>query len=127
MKKLVVFALAVWGAYWYAAHRLNLSDTMNYAKKNAVKPWASTVVYSVGLLYYQRGDYAKSQETFNSLLTDYPTGQYTARALLRLSEVSEVNHDYPVAKETLDRFLGDFPDHPDRMLAIKRRELLYNK
>lgn len=127
MKKLVILAAVGWGLWYYASHKFNFADTLTYAKKNADKPWASAVTYSVGMVYYQRTDYPKAQEVFTTLLTDYPTGQYTARALLRLSEVAEENRDYAVEKETLDRFLAEYPDHPDRMIATKRRELLYNK
>lgn len=127
MKKLVLFALVVGGVWWYASHKFKFDDTLVYAKKHADKPWASAVTYSVGLVYYQRDDYQKSQQVFNSLLTDFPTGQYTASALLRLSEVADQNHDYSTEKEVLDRFLNEYPEHPDRMIATKRRELLYNK
>jgi len=127
MRKLVLFALVVGGIWWYASHKFNFGDTLAYAKKNAQKPWASTVTYSVGMVYYQRADYAKSQQVFTSLLTDFPTGQYTASALLRLSEVADDNRDYQTEKETLDRFLAEYPDHPDRQIATKRRELLYNR
>ncbi len=127
MKKLFFFALIVGGTWWYASHKFNFDDTLSYAKKNKEKPWASSVAYSVGMVYYQRDDYAKAQEVFTTLLTEYPTGQYTARALLRLSEAADGSRDYRTEKETLDRFLAEFPDHPGRMLAIKRQELLYNK
>lgn len=127
MKKLVILALAIGGIYWYATHKFDFNDTLVYAKKNPGKAWAPGVAYGVGMVYYQRMEYPKAQEVFTSALTDFPTGQYTARTLLRLSEVAEENRDWGTAKETLDRFLAEYPDHPDRMVATKRRELLYNK
>ena len=127
MKKIMFFALILGGFWWYATHKFNFTDTMAYAKKHPEATWAPAVEYSIGLVYYQRADYPKAQETFTQLLTDFPTGQYTARGLMRLSEVADENRDYTTEKETLDRFLTDFPDHPDRNLAQKRRELLYNK
>lgn len=127
MKKLIFFALIVGGVWWYATHKFNFADTMTYAQKHPQASWAPAVEYSIGMVYYQRADYPKAQETFTQLLTDFPTGQYEARGLLRLSEVAEENRDWQTAKETLDHFLADFPDHPDRNVAIKRRELLYNK
>ena len=41
--------------------------------------------------------------------------------------MAEENRDYPTAKESLSRFLEDFPDSPDRAIAEKRKEFLYNK
>ena len=127
MKKIYFFVLLIGGLWWYATHRFNFSDAMAYAKKNPTASWAPGVEYSIGLVYYQRADYPKAQEAFTQLLTDFPTGQYQARGLLRLSEVAEDNRDYETAKETLDHFLADFPDHPERAMAQKRRELLYSK
>lgn len=127
MRKLLFLVLLVGGVWWYATHRFNFSDAMDYAKKHPQSSLSPRIEYSVGMVYYQRADYPKAQEAFAQLLTDFPTGQYAARALLRLSEVAEENRDYATEKDVLDRFLSDFPDHPDRMIAQKRRELLYNK
>jgi outer membrane protein assembly factor BamD (BamD/ComL family) len=127
MKKVYLLLLIVGGVWWYAAHRFNFSDIMEYAKKNHGASWAPAVEYSVGMVYYQRADYPKAQETFTQLLTEYPTGQYEARALLRLSDAAEENRDWPTAKQTIDQFLTEFPDHPSRQLAEKRKELLFNK
>ena len=127
MKKLFFLLLVIGGAWWYATRRFNFSDAMTYAQKHPQASWAPAVEYSVGMVYYQRADYPKAQETFAQLLTDFPTGQYEARGLLRLSEAAEENRDWATAKETLDHFLADFPDHPERGIAQQRRELLYNK
>jgi outer membrane protein assembly factor BamD (BamD/ComL family) len=127
MRNFLIFVALVVGAGWYASQRFNFSDAMAYAQKHPEKSWSPAVEYSVAMVYYQRADYQKSQEAFTQLLTDFPTGQYEARALLRLSEVAEQNRDWPTAKETLDHFLADFPDHPDRQLAERRKEMLYNK
>lgn len=127
MKKLIFFALVVGGFWWYATHKFNFADTMAYAQKHPSSSWAPAVEYSIGMVYYQRDDFPKAQETFTQLLTDFPTGQYAARGMLRLSEAAEENRDYATEKEILDRFLEEYPDHPDKNIAIKRRELLYNK
>ena len=127
MKKLYLFILAAGGVWWYASHRFNFSDALTYAQTHAGASWAPAVEYSVGMVYYQRADFHKAQETFTQLLTDFPTGQYEGRALLRLSEAAEENRDYPAAKETLARYLEEFPDGPDRTMAERRKELLYNK
>ena len=127
MRKLLFLALLVGGVWWYASRHFNFHDTLTYAKSHPDAAWAQPVVYSVGLVYYQRADYPKAQEAFTQLLTDYPTGQYTAHALLHLAEVAVENRDYATAKQSLDQFLQDFPDDPDRNIAEKQREMLYNK
>jgi TolA-binding protein len=127
MKKFYLFVAVVGGIWWYASHRFNFSDTMTYAQKHPQASWAPQVEYSVGLVYYQRADYPKAQEVFTQLLTDFPTGQYSAKALLRLSEVAEENRDYQTAKESVARYIDEYPDGPDRQIAERRKELLYNK
>jgi outer membrane protein assembly factor BamD (BamD/ComL family) len=126
MKK-IYFFLLVLGGLWYAAHRCNFADVMAYSHKHADAVWAPKVEFAVGMVYYQRDDHPRAQEAFTQLLTDYPTGQYTARVLLRMSEMADDDRDWPGEKEYLDRFLTDFPEDPNRMIAVKRRELLYNK
>lgn len=127
MKKVIVIGLIVGGAWWYATKKFKFDDTLAYAKAHPEAKWAPAVEYSVGMVYYQRTDYPKAQAAFAQLLTDFPTSQYTAHALLRLSEAAEENRDWDAAKQSLDQFLNDFPDDPDRNIAQKRRELLYNK
>lgn len=127
MKKLVFFALLIGGVWWYATHKFDFHDTLVYAKKNGGTSWAPGVDYSVGLVYYQRTDYPHAKEAFTQLLTDYPTSQYTAHALLRLADTDESLQDWQGAKEAYDRYLQDFPNEPDVNIAQKRREYLYNK
>jgi TolA-binding protein len=127
MKKFYFFVVIVSAVYWYASRRFNFSDAMTYAQKHPSASWAPAVEYSVGMVYYQRGDYPKAQETFTQLLTDFPTGQYEARGLLRLSEAAEENRDWQTSKDAVTRYLEEFPDGPDRQIAQKRKELLYNR
>ena len=127
MNKIYLLILSVWGVWWYASHKFNFGDTLEYAKKNHGASWAPSVEYSVGMVYYQRADYPKAQEAFTQLLTEYPTGQYEERTLLRLSETAEKNLDFDTAKQTIEQFLTEFPDSPDRYMAERRKELLLNK
>ncbi len=124
MKKLMfVFAL-LYGTYWYASNRFNFSDTLVYAKKNQYASWSQGTYYYVGLVYYQRAEYAKSQEAFTQLVTDFSTGPYLAKGLVRLSQVAEENRDWPVARQSLERFIEEFPDHKDKPSAIQRLDLI---
>jgi TolA-binding protein len=127
MKKFYAFAVVVAVLWWYATTRFNFEDAFKYAHAHPAASWAPGVEYSIGLVYYQRADFPKSQQAFTQLLTDFPTGQYEARGLLRLSEAAEENRDWQTSKDALSKYLEDFPDGPDRPIVEKRKELLYNK
>ena len=127
MKKMIFVALVVTGVWWYAGNRFDFKDTLLVAKKHPSASWAPGAVYSVGLVYYQRGDYELSKQAFNQLLSDYPTGQYAPKALLRLSEVAENTRDYELARVSLKRFVEEYPRHSGQQIAQKRLELLMNR
>lgn len=127
MKGLMLIAVLVGGGCWYAAKRISFRDTLAYTHKNAGKPWADRANYSIGLIYFQRRDFDKSQEAFTQLLSDQPTTQFKARALLRLSEVAENRRDFETARQSLRAFLEEFPGHSGRQIAEKRLELLQNR
>ncbi len=124
MKKWLVVFAAFYGIYWYASNKFNFADTLVYAKKNPQASWAPAAAYYVGLVYYQRSEYAKSQEAFNQLLTDYSTGPYTSRGLLRMAAAAEENRDYEVARQSLQRFIEEFPDDKDRSVAEHKLEMI---
>lgn len=124
MKKWIVVFAVFYGVYWYASNRFDFADTLVYAKKNPQASWAPAADYYVGLVYMQRAEYGKSQEAFTQLLTDYSTGPYTDRGLLRLSQVAMENRDYETARQSLTRFLEEFPQHKERNIAEKRLEYI---
>lgn len=124
MKKLIFIVAVLYGTYWYASTRFNFADTLVYAKKNRQASWAPAADYYIGLVYYQRAEYPKAQEAFTQLLTDFSTGPYTAKGLIRLASAAEENRDYEVARQSLQRFIEEFPDHKDKGVAEKRLELI---
>lgn len=127
MRKMIVMALICGGLWWYASRYFDFRDTLLVAQKYKSASWAPGAVYSVGLVYYQRGDYEMSRQAFTQLLTDYPTGQYAPRALLRMSEMAESTRDYESARQALKRFVAEFPQHAGMQIAEKRLELLQNR
>lgn len=124
MKKWIFAVAVLYGTYWYASRHFNFADTLVYAKKHPQASWAPAADYYVGMVYYQRADYPKAQEAFTQLLTDYSTGPYTARGLQRLAVVAQENRDYELARQSLQRFVDEFPDHRDRQNAEKRLEVI---
>lgn len=124
MKKLIFAFAVLYGTYWYASNRFNFADTLVYAKKNQYASWSQSTYYYVGLVYYQRTEYAKSQDAFNQLVTDFSTGPYVAKGLIYLARTAEENRDWPVARQSLERFIEEFPDHKDKPAAIHRLDII---
>jgi TolA-binding protein len=124
LKKLIFIVAVLYGTYWYASRRFNFADTLVYAKKNPQASWAPAADYYVGLVYYQRAEYPKAQEAFTQLVTDYSTGPYTAKGLLRLSSAAEENRDWAVARQSLERFIEEFPDDKNKAAAEQRLEII---
>ena len=127
MKKFYLFLLVAFGVWWYATHRFNFADTMVYAKNHPKAWWAPAAEYYVGLVYYQRDDFQQSEDAFNQLLTDFPGSAYEGRGLLRLSEAAEGNRDFQTAKDSVAKYIEEYPDGADRGLAERRKEYLLNK
>ena len=124
MNKFLICVGLLYGSYWYAKTHIKLDDALKHVKKNPQASWAPAADYYVGVIYTQRGEYVKAQEAFTQLLTDYSTGPYTSRGLMRLSQVAMENRDWPVARQSLDRFIEEFPDHKERNIAEKRLEYI---
>lgn len=127
MRTWLVVAALLYGGYWYARRHYDFQTALEYAKKNPSPRLAPAIDYYVGLAYYQRAEFEKSQAAFTQLLADYPTGYYADKALLRLSEVAVENKDIETARAALTRFKTEFPQHPQRHIAEKRLEMLYNR
>ncbi len=124
MKKIIFVLLLLYGGYYYASRRYEFHDTLAFAKRHPQAKWAPAVDYYVGLIYYQRSDYAGAQEAFTQLLTDHPTATYAPKALLRLGDAAENNHDWETAKSALGRYVEEYPDGKEIELARKRLEIL---
>lgn len=124
MRKLVVAAAVFYGVYWYASNKFSFENTLAYARKNPQASWSAAAEYYVGMVYYQRADYPKAQETFEQMLVVHSTGPYSARALLRLASAAEENRNYQVARDSLQRFLDEFPNEKNRSVAEQKLEVI---
>ncbi|MBI3553990.1 MAG: tetratricopeptide repeat protein [Elusimicrobia bacterium] len=122
--KYLLILLGLYGAYWYVAQHYEFHDTLVYAKKHPQASWSQPTEYYIGLAYYQRADYQKSQEAFSQLLTDFPTGQYEAPGLMHLEDSAEYNHDWETARTAAKQYLDDFPNGKDIEIMRKRMEML---
>lgn len=124
MKKYLLAVALLYGVCHYGAKYLKFDDTLKYAKQNKASDWAQPTDYYVGVIYYQRSEYPKAQEAFTQLLTDFPTGQYAARGLIMLSDAAQYNRDYETAKASLVRYIEEFPEGQDIVIAKKNLELI---
>jgi len=113
--------------WWYATTRFNFADAFKYAHEHPAASWAPGVEYAVGMAYYQRDDYPKAQETFAQLLTDFPTGQYEAHALLRLSESAEANRDWQTSKDALNKYQNNATLTKSVRQAVNRAKTALSK
>lgn len=124
MKKLIFVFAVLYGTYWYASNHFNFSDTLVFARKHPQASWAPAVDYYVGIVYYQRSEYPEAQAAFTQLLTDYSTGPYTAKGLMLLASTAEERRDYEVARQSLQRFIEEFPDHKEKRIVEQRLEYI---
>lgn len=124
MKKLVALAVLIWAVWWYASRHLALDSIMEYAHKHREASWSPGLVYTIATAYYGREDYGRAQKAFTQLIEDDPKGTHTGRAMLRLADSQRETRDYTGARETLNRFLEEFPDDSDRVMAQRRRDEL---
>jgi len=124
MKKWMIVAAVVYGSYWYVSNRFNFDDGLAYAHTHQYASWAPAVDYYIGVVYYQRTQPAKAQAALTQLVTDHSTGPYTAKGLQLLAAAAQENKDMEVARQTLQRFIEEFPDHKDRGVAEKRLDII---
>lgn len=124
MKKFLIAVAVLYGGCWYGSKHLGLQETLAYAKKNPQGKYSQAADYYVGLAYYQKADYPKAQEAFTQLLTDYATGPYIARGLLYQAYTAQENRDWPVARQSLERFIEEFPDHKNKSIAEKQLDVI---
>ena len=124
MKKFLIVVAVLYGAGWYASRYMGYQEALAWAKKHPQSEWAPAADYYVGLAYYQKAEYPKSQEAFTQLLTDYATGPYVAKGLLRQASAAEENRDWPVARQSLERFIEEFPDHKDKRAAEQKLDMI---
>ena len=124
MKNLFWILLACYGLYYYASKHFEFDDTLKYAKTNKQSTMSAPIDYYVGMVYYQRTEYAKARDAFNQLLEDHPTDQRVPRALVMLDDSAEYLHDWDTAKVSLQRYVDEYPSGKDIELVKKRLELV---
>lgn len=128
MRGYVIAAFLLIGGCQYVSRHYKLEDTLAWAKKNPGSPHAPKINYYVGMIYYGRADYPGAQTAFMQLLQDHATSQYVGKALVRLEDAAEGNHDFDAARMAVDRYLElhdeQFPTDKNLELMRQRSEQL---
>ena len=124
MNKFLICVGLLYGSYWYVQTHVKFDDALVYVKKNPQASWAPAADYYVGVIYQERGQYDKAQKAFTQLVTDYSTSTYAAQGLRRLSTVAEENRDWPTAKQSLERYIEEFPNNKEVDHVRQRLDLI---
>lgn len=110
MRTYVFIILLIGGTYWYVTHKVKLDEPLAYAAKYKEKSWSAAADYYIGVAYFQRSEYDKSQTAFQQLLTDHATSQYVANGLMYLADSAERNNDWDKVKEATALYVEQYPD-----------------
>lgn len=131
MRFLIVIAL-IYGAFHYVSKNYKFDDILTWAHNNPGSKYADHVNYYVGLAYYQRADYPKSQQALMQLFVDQSTmSVHLGPALVRLEDSAEGNHDWETAKMATDKYFelreDYFPKEKNLEIMQRRQEGLKMK
>ena len=89
-------------------------------------PAAAQAVYNVAFKALQAGDYVQASRQFRSFIQQYPNHALTPNAYYWLGESYYVTMNYPVALESFQHLLSQFPQSekaPDALLKIGYSQL----
>lgn len=127
MKYLVLAFCLLYGLYYYVSRKFEFHDTLVYSHARKTAAWSGSVDYYVGLVYYQRSEYAKAQEAFIQLREDHPEDSHLPRALIMLGDSAEYTQEWDVAREALSQYVEKYPNGRDIALAKSRLDLVNYK
>ncbi|MCX5788115.1 MAG: tetratricopeptide repeat protein [Elusimicrobia bacterium] len=127
LKKFFWALIILIGLGWYVRQHYTFRDVLAYAKSHPSQSASPALDYYSGMGFYLREDYDGAIEAFGQLLTDYPTCQYAPTALVRLSSSYMERNRWSEAKETLEKFIEQFPDDKNRPLVDQKYEYVKYK
>lgn len=131
MMKAYTITVLVIAGLWYGWQRyggvVTANDPLAYTKEHKNEKWADEANYYIGVYYYQRSDYPKAQTAFTQLLADQATSQYVEKGLMYLADTATETRDWTVAKESLAKYLEDYPQGKERERAKTKLEFIRYK
>lgn len=109
----IFFAIALFaGAWWYVANHYDLTDAFKWAKARPVAADREKYVYYVGMVYYAKDKPTEAAEAFRETLTEEATGQYEAKALMRMGRCYQNLRNFEEARTAYERYIEFFPKGP---------------
>jgi tol-pal system protein YbgF len=96
------------------------------AAAGSADPAAAQAAYNVAFKALQAGDYVQASRQFRSFIQQYPNHALTPNAYYWLGESYYVTMNYPVALESFQHLLSQFPQSekaPDALLKIGYSQL----
>ena len=82
---------------------------------------AEQAAYDVALAALRKGDFVESSRSFQAYLRDYPNGTLAPNAWYWLGESYYATQNYPIALQSFDTLLGQFPDSPKAADAMLKK------
>jgi tol-pal system protein YbgF len=98
----------------------------NPSAASSADPAAAQAAYNVAFKALQAGDYVQASRQFRSFIQQYPNHALTPNAYYWLGESYYVTMNYPVALESFQHLLSQFPQSekaPDALLKIGYSQL----
>jgi tol-pal system protein YbgF len=98
----------------------------NAAAAGSADPAAAQAAYNVAFKALQAGDYVQASRQFRGFIQQYPNHALTPNAYYWLGESYYVTMNYPVALESFQHLLSQFPQSekaPDALLKIGYSQL----
>ena len=102
------------------------NDQANAPAAGSADPAAAQAAYDVAFKALRAGDYVQASRQFRSFIQQYPNHALTPNAYYWLGESYYVTMNYPVALESFQRLLSQFPQSdkaPDALLKVGYSQL----
>jgi TolA-binding protein len=127
MKKLFLVILLGIGGWYWAKENLQSQKIMAYAQKKKDPQLSPKIEYYLGLYHETRTEYPRAVQVFEQLLTDYPSSQFAASALIKLAASYERNGRRDDALNAYRTYLERWPNGDRAGLAQSNADRLANR
>ncbi|MBI5245126.1 MAG: tetratricopeptide repeat protein [Elusimicrobia bacterium] len=112
------FILAVLvGLGVYINTHYTFRDVLAFARKHPNPSMSPKLEYWAGMVCCLKGRNPEAIEAFQQLLTDYPTTQYTPKALINLGSMYAEGSQWENSRTYYQKYIDDYPNGPDITVA----------
>lgn len=113
MRKLILVVAVVGGIWYYVKNHVDMEKTLAWAKARPVATQREKYVYYVGMIYYAKDRQVEAAAAFKEILTEEATGQYEAKALMRMGRCYQETRNFEEARTVYERYIEMFPKGDD--------------